>query len=473
MFSKCTMSVVLAAGLLAGVETDGANGEGAAATTQASAEQVLFLFEKQGVVNDWTSLDDPLAKVKEPGTTIGWGQVEGKGVMKVTFEGGEWPTVVTEKLPRVEWEKFNAMKVEVRVPRACVLHFRVYTDKSVRGYDKNNEFGSRWEKSNFLQSGRNVVVMPFELPKKYQGKPTSVEMAMFRPHKGELIEVEKISLATVEFPKPAAVKFAVLGTDLQVKDPTDLGVKLKDQWKKPQVRTLEEVEADFKVKFEELKKGHPRAVMAILRDGEAGWDAAHPEKVFGGWRDSFIWSHPPDGQAYRRAVNSGKAPATEAFERWRSRIMQVDLSVVPKGSEILAAQMVLIRAGIVAKERRPSEVPNMWVAEACNRAWDEYEVNAYQYAKDKFWKALAGRNWEGADPDFLPLYVAYGPSQGTVNVWDFTQAVKYWTDGKHENHGFFWHSDHNDFWYPSPMREAQKVKDRPAMMVVWVPTTAK
>ena len=47
----------------------------------------------------------------------------------------------------------------------------------------------------------------------------------------------------------------------------------------------------------------------------------------------------------------------------------------------------------------------MWVVEPCNRPWVEQEVNAFQYAKGKFWKQVGGFNW-GDDPDFLPMFLA-------------------------------------------------------------------
>jgi hypothetical protein len=150
--------------------------------------------------------------------------------------------------------------------------------------------------------------------------------------------------------------------------------------------------------------------------------------------------------------------------------MRVDLSIIPQGSEILSAQMVLKRGpGHIGEGRDPSKVPTTWVAEPCNRAWDELQANAYQYAKDKFWKEIDGRCWTGDDPDFLPFYIAHGPAQGQVNWWDFTEAVKFWTDGQHANHGFFWHSD-IDPWPPSPTHRAPEIKDRPALMVIYVPS---
>ena len=57
----------------------------------------------------------------------------------------------------------------------------------------------------------------------------------------------------------------------------------------------------------------------------------------------------------------------------------------------------------------------MWVVEPCNRPWEENEVNAYEYARDRFWKAIGGMDC-GDDPDFLPVYLAHGPSQGKVNT---------------------------------------------------------
>ena len=68
----------------------------------------------------------------------------------------------------------------------------------------------------------------------------------------------------------------------------------------------------------------------------------------------------------------------------------------------------------------------MWVVEPCLRPWHEYEVNAFEYAKDKFWKDVGGMHWDG-DADFAPVFLAYGPGQGKVNAWDFTEAVRYWT----------------------------------------------
>ena len=55
-----------------------------------------------------------------------------------------------------------------------------------------------------------------------------------------------------------------------------------------------------------------------------------------------------------------------------------------------------------------------------------------------------------------------------MNDWDFTEAVRYWTDGKHANHGFMLHGDSHDYMI-AHAREAKDVKDRPAVLVIYEP----
>ena len=69
------------------------------------------------------------------------------------------------------------------------------------------------------------------------------------------------------------------------------------------------------------------------------------------------------------------------------------------------------------------------------------------------------------------MFIAHGPSQGTTNTWDFTQAVKWWTDGKHPNHGFTLYnavrSNVDYLWVHSC--KAKDVRLRPALMVIYEP----
>ena len=57
---------------------------------------------------------------------------------------------------------------------------------------------------------------------------------------------------------------------------------------------------------------------------------------------------------------------------------------------------------------------------------------------------------------------------GRVATWDFTQAVRFWTDGKHANHGFMLHGDAGDYMV-AHSREAAEARNRPAVLVVYVP----
>jgi hypothetical protein len=148
--------------------------------------------------------------------------------------------------------------------------------------------------------------------------------------------------------------------------------------------------------------------------------------------------------------------------------MRVDLSSIPAGSEILAARLMIVRAGNnIPDNHNPRKMPTMWVVEPCNRPWNEYEVNAFEYARDKFWHEIGGFHW-GADPDFLPIFLAHGPGQGKVNSWDFTEAVRFWTRRQHPNHGFMLHGDSHDYMIACT-REATDTKNRPAVLVIYQP----
>ena len=92
-----------------------------------------------------------------------------------------------------------------------------------------------------------------------------------------------------------------------------------------------------------VDKAGLRAILAILRDGEKGYDPAHPDKVYAGWKDAYWSSHGPDGMTLERTDNIGKQGSHEVFMRHRSPLMRVDLASIPKGSEILAARLVVIR----------------------------------------------------------------------------------------------------------------------------------
>jgi hypothetical protein len=441
----------------------------------APQEKLLFDFEDADEVASFSNLVLPDARQKEPEVKIervAEHATSGKHSLKLTFKGGAWPTVTSTRIAIDDWKAFQTFKADVTADRDCVVGFTVMQEKSLRGSGWDPGV-SRWTKTEFLHRGVNHLVGTIHPPNEYSispkwGKIVRFEIFMYKPHVDEAIHVDNIRLSTAkEESAGAKPQFQVLGTDMVVSGVQELGKKLQGAWKKPADRTVAEVEAEFRQRYETLKKDHPKAVLAILRDGEKGYDPANPDNVFEGWKDAYWSSHGPDGLTVDRAENRGKHATNEIFMRHRSPLFRVDLASVPAGAKILAAELLIVRASKPSKEHNPYERPNMWVAEACNRPWHEYQVNAYEYAHDKFWKQIGGMHW-GEDPDFLPIYLAHGQSGGATSTWDFTEAVRFWTDGKHANHGFMLHGNAGDYLM-GHMREASEVKNRPALLVIYEP----
>jgi hypothetical protein len=436
---------------------------------------VLFDFEDPASLKDWSNMQLPDAKLKEPPAKIELSTehaTSGTHSLKITFAGGRWPTITTTNV-LADWMPYWTFKADVTVSRPCLAGFTVLQEKSRRGGGWDPTV-SRWTKTEFLKPGANAVTGLIHDSNNYSinaknGKVVRFEIFMYSPHDGESIYVDNIRLTTAkEAPAPVATKFTVAGTDLVVSGVRELGQKMKARWAKPEPKTLAQVEAEFRATIDGLKKTHPKAVLATFRDGDSGYDPARPEKIYAGWKDAYFNSHGPDGMTLERSANEGRRDSHEVFMRHRSPLMQVDLSNIPAGANILTARLIVVRASDQPSKDHSPDRPNMWVAEPCNRPWDEYEVNAYEYAKDKFWKAIGGQYY-GDDSDFLPVYLAHGPSQGKVNVWDFTHAVRYWTRGKHANHGFMLHGDGGDWLARAHSREAKAVKDRPGVLVIYEP----
>ncbi|HEX7897694.1 MAG TPA: DNRLRE domain-containing protein [Planctomycetota bacterium] len=430
----------------------------------AGGEDTLFDFEKD--VAGWEAAPggkEPPAVVERAG-----------GGLKVTFAGGTWPTVASTRVP-ADWTAYKTLTAEVEAPRPCLIGLTAFQEKSRRG-DGWDDVISRWTATVFLKAGRNSVRVSLEdasgngygLNKAKYGAVTALELFMYAPRPGESLLIDDIRVSAERTPKPAPARgFKVLGTDLEVSGVAELGKLRKDAWTPPADQDVDQAEAAFRAGYEALKKDHPGAVLAVLRDGEPGPDG----KPYAGWADAHLESHGPDTNLVYRAKKYGGDATGEAFMRHRSMLLRADLSAIPAGSAILAARLLLTRASKVDGERNPAAAPTQWVAEACNRPWDEREVNGYQYAKDKFWRSVGGisaTSYEGEDPDFFPLYLAHGPSQLKVNAWDFREAVRWWTDGRRANHGFMLHGDGRDYMM-AHCRESADVRSRPALLVVYVP----
>jgi hypothetical protein len=455
---------------------------GSTASPAQPEDLLLFDFEQAGDLKAWTNLELTDAKVKEPAAQIERSAdraTSGKYSLKITFDGGSWPTLTTTSVP-ADWNAWHTLKADVAVSRPCVVGFTVLQERSQRG-EGYEEAVSRWTKTAFLKSGKNQISAALRPasgnvldPKR--GKVVRFEIFMYNPHKGESIYIDNIRLSkTKEEQPPAKMSFTVAGTAwvldgvnasgvLSAGAVIELGKKLKADWTKTEDQTVAQLEAEFAAQLAELMKKHPRAVLALLRNGEKGYDPGQPDKAYAGWRDAYFSSHGPDGMCRTRAENQSRAETQEIFMRHRSPLMRVDLSSIPTGSHILAARLIVVRA---REDRDPHKNPTMWVVEPCNRPWEEHEVNAFQYAKDKFWKQIGGFHWAN-DPDFLPVFLAYGPGRGKVNWWDFTRAVRFWTSGDHPNHGFMLHGDAQDYMIGHTSK-AKDIKNRPAVLVIYEP----
>jgi hypothetical protein len=450
-------------------------------------DQVLFAWENESAEKDWAPVKLPDVEREQPAP-----RAEKTGqALKITFDGGQWPAIGTTKIPVPgNWKPFQTLKADLTVDRPAIAYFRV-TQGSPD--EKGNQPG--WGKTMNLLPGRNDVTVLLRpgigAMDPAKGEVASFIIGMFRPEKGQTLLVGPVRLSP-DWPAPkllgwyspynhdgysAAVaseyrrtgtvtKFKVLGTDLEVADLPELAKRFKDRWVKPAPKSIEEVETEFRAELEKQRGGHPQATLALLREGEKGGDPAHPDSTYDGWKYVYVNCHGPDGPNRGREQTPGPSDTVEVFMRHRSPLLRVDFSGIPKGARILAARLVVTRAG--AADLKVPEKPNLWVAEPCNREWDASSANCYSYAPGRNWKGVSGLYY-GEDPDFWPVFLMHGPGGGgAVTVWDFTEAVRYWVEGGRANHGFFLHGDSNDYMRMFTPR-AKNVKQRPAVMVIYDP----
>jgi hypothetical protein len=474
-----------------------------AAHSVVAEDKLLFDFAEPSSVHDWAPVKLPELKTDQPapkieivpaGHTASAAPAPGK-CLKITFEGGDWPAIATTKIPAEgSWRPYETLKADLTVDHSCVAYFRICQGKPD---EKGNQ--PHWEKTMILLAGRNEVTLTIRrglgVLDPGRGDVTSFVIGMFQPEKGQSLWVANVRLSP-DWPPPhvtdsflawyspynhdgysaavareyqrtgAVTRFKALGTDAEVGNSRELAEKLKAKWTVPEPKTIEEVEAEFKAQLDKIRQSRPKAVGAVLRDGEKGWDPADPDKVYTGWKVVYLSCHGPDGPNEGREKTRPLYDTVEAFMRHRSVLMQADLSSIPKDATILAARLVVTRS--LGSDLKPPAKPNLWVAEPCNRDWDTASANCYCYAKGKYWKAVSGLYY-GEDPDFWPVFIAHGPAGGgAVTVWDFGEAVKFWFDGRHVNHGFFLYGDSNDYMQMYTPR-AKDIKLRPAMMVIYEP----
>ncbi len=446
----------------------------------AAGEKVLFDFENDADLAAWSQFLPENPKIpgaKAPPVKLelsGENVTSGKKCLKVTFAGGKFPAIATRS-PLEDWTAYKSFRADVTASRTCLAAFRIVApeDKDHRG----------WVKLALLHKGRNAVV---DVAPTWKG-PAQFEILMYAPHGGETLYVDNIRLSsevtTAATPYhgehvrpgddkpfyPKLGKLRVLGLDIQVANSAELAKRMADRWSRPVDKTVAQVEAEFKSLCRRLREKYPRTVLAIFRNGQKTYDPAVPEREYAGWECTGINAHGPNANLLETLTSLAGSERMEVTHRGRPAMMRVDFSSIPKGSRILAARLLLVRQGQLPTDWDSRR--NFFVAEACNRPWKEAEVNTFEYAKDQFWKETHGSSWDGDDPDFLPMFIAYGPSQGTANVWDFTQAVEWWTDGAHPNYGFTLYNANytmvDYLWVHS--RWAKDAKQRPAMMVIYEP----
>lgn len=472
----------------------------------AAEEKTLFDFAGQTAIREWTPVKLPEFKEEQPAPTIEYAAKTDDGKtgdsLRITFSGGDWPAVGTTTIPIPgNWKSFQTLRAVLTVGRESVAYFR-----ACQGKPDGQSRQPRWQKTMTLLPGRNEVTLMLRHGigslDPDNGDVTSFVIGMFRPEPGQSLLVDNVRLST-DWPAPktlgwyspynhdgyssaaareyartgAMPTFKVLGTDLEVADLPDLARRLKDKWVKPEPVTIEQVEASFRADFDKLKREHRKAVLAVLRQGEPDLhtdgalslsNAASngAKNVYEGWRLVYVNCHGPDGPNAGRENTPPPRETVEVFMRHRSVLMRADLASIPRNASILAAKLVITRTQ--AADLKPPEKPNLWVTEPCNRDWDEATANCYFYARGKHWKGVSGLYY-GEDPDFWPVMLSHGPAGGgSVSAWDFTDAVKFWMDDNHPNHGFFLHGDSNDYMIMYTPK-AKELKQRPAIMVIYEP----
>ncbi len=174
------------------------------ASGAAADEKVLFDFEKEADLKNWSQLklaDKTLRGADEPAVTIELSDqhaTRGRKCLKLTFSGGKYPTVACAEVPRPEmWRGFKTFRADVHAPRTCAVVFRLMYEKSSRKFAWTPN-GSRVVKIARCEKGKNEIVdyLRFHSSFEQHGRPASLEIYMLRPRKGESIYIDNIRLSS-------------------------------------------------------------------------------------------------------------------------------------------------------------------------------------------------------------------------------------------------------------------------------------
>src|SRR5262245_4485027 len=160
-------------------------------TAIKAEERVLFDFEDAAEGKVWTNLEPPDVKQKEPparAEIVAEHATSGKHSLRITFAGGNWPTLSTTRVPD-DWSTWNTFHADVTAGRDCLVGIAVLQEKSKRGGDWDGAV-SRWTKTAFLKAGKNHVSASLH-PNDYSaidpkfGKVVRFEIFLYNPRDGE------------------------------------------------------------------------------------------------------------------------------------------------------------------------------------------------------------------------------------------------------------------------------------------------
>ncbi|MEI7905144.1 MAG: DNRLRE domain-containing protein [Candidatus Firestonebacteria bacterium] len=446
------------------------------------ADSQGYLFDDPKEESNWSNIDTGL---KDPPVKIEYSNentTKSKYSLKLTFGGGEFPTVGTKVLPG-DILNTKYLCADVTVPRDCVLGFSLFQEKSQEGYSVKVA-QTKFIATVFLHKGLNkagvLLSHRFNSFTIKNGDVLRFDIFLYHPQKGESIFIDNIRFSSrvppiAELPwhdrewqsekNATKADFKILNSDKSIKAYrmyTVAATAPKDNFAYFGDKDVAGIQNDMKDKLAELRKQAPDTELAVFRRGDKGFNPASPGKIYENAADAYVNTHGPDGNLIGgRANYYGSGETSELFMDHRSTMYYFDLSSIPAGSKIIDARFVVTRT----KEGKGGGV---FVAIPCNRRWDEKTVNAFEYAYGKCWKELFAFSFTGEDPDFQPLILAGGFSGSKTVAGDFTEAVKFWTDGKNANNGFHFPSDGAD--YLSGFNSKNKtVSNRPALFVIYEP----
>src|ERR1043166_2742591 len=93
-------------------------------------DTVLFRFDKPANAQDWTPIALPDVEKKQPAAQAEIVPGKSGNVLKIHFDGGDWPALGTTNIPVTgNWKSFQTLKAELTVDRPSVAYFQIRQGK--------------------------------------------------------------------------------------------------------------------------------------------------------------------------------------------------------------------------------------------------------------------------------------------------------------------------------------------------------